>query len=166
MRRTAVGILYRRNTRTEQIPSLLRRHLEVEASGYNRDDEQEAHLKSSGLKRSTKPMARSPMKPTTKPMRQRSQKTEELYRKERRPLVDRLLGDDAVDGTGEPVLCERCGKPAQVIHEPLTRGRGGSITDEDNACKLCNECHRFVHAHPAQSTAEGWLIRSGGRDPK
>ncbi len=123
-------------------------------------------MKRTDIKRSTKPLKRTPIERPNKPIRQRSRKTEELYRRERRPLVDRLLGDDAVDGTGDPVLCERCGKPAQVIHEPLTRGRGGSITDEDNACKLCNDCHRHVHANPEESTRAGWLIRSGGRKPK
>ena len=89
-----------------------------------------------------------------------------MYRKERRPLVERLIGEDAVDGTGDPALCERCGRVAQVVHEPLTRGRGGSITDENNTRKLCHEDHAWAHLHPAASTAEGLLIRSGGRAPK
>ena len=82
-------------------------------------------------------------------MRKRSKKTAKLYRAERVPLVKRLLS--------EIFNCERCGGRSEVVHERLTRGRGGSITDPANCVVLCNACHAWVHDHPRQATEEGWL---------
>jgi hypothetical protein len=44
------------------------------------------------------------------------------------------------------------------VHELLTRGRGGSITDEANCVALCRGCHDWIHLHPAQAEVDGWLI--------
>jgi hypothetical protein len=58
-------------------------------------------------------------------------------------------------------ICQRCGREAAVdVHEPLTRARGGSILDPQNAVTLCRYDHSWVHEHPAQATAEGWLQNS------
>ena len=84
-------------------------------------------------------------------IRKRSKKTAKLYRTERVPLVKRLLS--------EIFNCERCGQRSQVVHERLTRARGGSITDPSNCVVLCNPCHDWIHAHPRQATQEGWLTR-------
>lgn len=45
------------------------------------------------------------------------------------------------------------------VHEPLTRARGGSILDPDNAVAVCRSCHDWIHAHPAEATYLG-LLRS------
>ena len=87
-------------------------------------------------------------------VRKRSKKTATLYRNERVPLVKRMLE--------ECPSCQRCGYRGQVVHEKLTRARGGSITDEANCVVLCNDCHQWVHGHPAQAAMEGWLIRTVG----
>jgi len=84
-------------------------------------------------------------------IRKRSKKTAKLYRDQRVPLVKRLLA--------EIFNCERCGQRSQVVHERLTRARGGSITDPSNCVVLCNPCHDWIHAHPRQATQEGWLTR-------
>ena len=84
-------------------------------------------------------------------MRTRSKKTVRLYRTERIPLVKFLLA--------EIPNCQRCGGRNEVVHEKLTRARGGSITDPANCVVLCNACHAWVHAHPRQSTEDGWLLR-------
>jgi len=84
-------------------------------------------------------------------IRKRSKKTAKLYRDQRVPLVKRLLS--------EIFDCERCGQRSQVVHERLTRARGGSITDPSNCVVLCNPCHDWIHAHPRQATQEGWLTR-------
>lgn len=97
-------------------------------------------------------------------MRQRSKKTAKKYI-ERRKLVARLLE--------ERPWCERCPKGitkfpegdmilemprrSTVIHERLTRARGGDILDETNCVALCQDCHLEIHAHPAQATEDGWL---------
>lgn len=42
------------------------------------------------------------------------------------------------------------------------RSRGADILDPDQCVCLCRACHDWVHAHPVEATAEGWLIPSGG----
>ena len=46
--------------------------------------------------------------------------------------------------------CEwpRCTRLADDVHEALTRGRGGSITDRENVRALCREHHDFVTFTP------------------
>jgi hypothetical protein len=41
-----------------------------------------------------------------------------------------------------------CTRPADDVHEALTRGRGGSITDRENARALCREHHDLVTFTP------------------
>lgn len=83
------------------------------------------------------------------PIRRRSKATEAVYR-ERRALVARLLE--------ERPWCEFC-KTARstVIHEVITRARGGDILDPVNCRALCHESHAWIHDNPLQATAEGWL---------
>lgn len=83
----------------------------------------------------------------------RSKKTVKLYREERAPLVKRVLEENP--------NCERCGQRSQIVHERLTRARGGSITDEANCVVLCHPCHQWIHEHPRVATEEGWLSRRG-----
>ena len=83
-------------------------------------------------------------------IRKRSKKTARLYRTQRVPLVKSLLAESN---------CQRCGGRSEVVHEKLTRARGGSITDPDNCVVLCNPCHAWVHAHPRQAAEDGWLLR-------
>lgn len=56
--------------------------------------------------------------------------------------------------------CEfpRCTRAAVAFHHRLMRSQGGPGTAE-NCMHLCTSCHTFVHAHPAQSYEEGWLLR-------
>jgi hypothetical protein len=54
----------------------------------------------------------------------------------------------------------RCGITPTDVHEPLTRARGGSITDPTNALVICRACHDWIHGNPAASLELG-LLRSG-----
>ena len=74
-------------------------------------------------------------------------------REKRIPLVAKLLAEDE---TGTPALCVGCGRVATEVDEIVGRGRGGSMVDESNCQKLCNECHRWKTDHPAQAKAQGW----------
>lgn len=38
--------------------------------------------------------------------------------------------------------------------------------DVDNIAVLCSPCHRWITEHPAEATAEGWLMNSWERDTK
>lgn len=94
--------------------------------------------------------ARTPLG-RTKPIRQRSAKMEAIY-EVRRELVEKILE--------ERPWCERCLKArSQDCHEKLTRSRGGSIIDESNIVAICRNCHEWIHSHPREATAEGWLRR-------
>ena len=89
------------------------------------------------------------------PIRQRSKKRAKLYREERVPLVEKFMA--------EHPLCQRCLSARSTDpHEPLTRARGGSITDENNLVALCAACHLHIHLHPKESEEQGWL-KSGKR---
>lgn len=55
-----------------------------------------------------------------------------------------------------------CGGPVDP-HEPLTRSRGGSITDPANIRLICRNHHDYVHLHPAEGDAAGWLMPSSTR---
>jgi hypothetical protein len=52
-----------------------------------------------------------------------------------------------------------CGGPVDP-HEPLTRSRGGSITDPANIRLICRAHHDHVHLHPVEAEAAGWLVSS------
>lgn len=59
-----------------------------------------------------------------------------------------------------------CTGTATAVHEPLTRARGGSITDPTNAVATCWWCHAQVHANPEAATARGFLrSQFAGRRP-
>lgn len=62
--------------------------------------------------------------------------------RERRAMIDILF----------PVrpLCfvPWCARLADDVHEPLTRGRGGSITDPENAVPLCRPHHDQITFRP------------------
>lgn len=45
-------------------------------------------------------------------------------------------------------------------HEPLTRARGGSITDSANIVFLCRRHHSWVHQHPREAHGLGLLVHS------
>lgn len=47
------------------------------------------------------------------------------------------------------------------VHELLSRGRGGSITDKANCCTGCRYCHDAVTQNPTTAEARGFLLKSG-----
>lgn len=84
-----------------------------------------------------------------------SKKRRKLNR-ERKTMVDLLLGLRP--------FCEArlfgCQVRTEHIHEPLTRARGGSIVDPENAMALCANCHRILHDHPALACEIGLMRHS------
>ena len=51
------------------------------------------------------------------------------------------------------------GQWADDVHEPLTRGRGGSIVDPENMRPLCRACHDLVTFAPESEL--GWAYEAG-----
>lgn len=80
--------------------------------------------------------------------------------RERRAMVAALWPD------GRPVCAvEWCTSPADDVHEPLTRARGGSITSPDNAVPLCRPCHTVItDTQPAWAYEAGLLRHSWDRE--
>jgi hypothetical protein len=80
--------------------------------------------------------------------------------RERRAMVAALTG-------GERPLCaawvalqpEWCTQWADDAHEPLSRARGGSITDPENCALLCRACHDVITFRPESETE--WAFRLG-----
>lgn len=87
-------------------------------------------------------------------MKGRSAKKSKQY-VTRRVLVAGLLA--------ERPWCEIPGCPSrsEVVHEPLTRARGGDILDEDNCRAICNAHHSEIHdTEPEWAYAQGFLKHS------
>lgn len=52
-------------------------------------------------------------------------------------------------------VLDGCGRWADDVHEPLSRARGGSITDPGNATPPCRPCHTAITPGP------DWAYRLG-----
>ena len=65
----------------------------------------------------------------------------------RRAVMADRLWPDRRDGA---VLCAvpGCGQPADDLHEPLSRARGGGIVDENNCVPLCRADHDALTFRP------------------
>lgn len=63
---------------------------------------------------------------------------------------------------GDAPLCAvpGCGRLADDVHEPLTRARGGSITDPSNMVPLCRACHGVVQLGPQWAYDLGLMAHS------
>jgi hypothetical protein len=134
-------------------------------------------MRRTGMKRRTEPMARTPIRrfkvidgdgaPVIQIPQQRTPiKTVSLKRarqnRERAAMADRLYPDRR-EGT---VMCAVpwCPRLADDLHEPKTRARGGSITDEDNAQPVCRQHNEELTLEPAWGYRVGLLKHSWDRD--
>jgi hypothetical protein len=94
---------------------------------------------------------RTPIKPVSgkraKENRQRSAMADRLWPDRREGTV--------MCGCGRP----ECHRPATDLHEPLSRARGGSITDEANAIPLSRNCHDEITFSPESEL--GWAYEAG-----
>jgi hypothetical protein len=88
----------------------------------------------------------------------RSKKTAKVYRDERVPLTQKMLSEQSWCGIRWD---DRCQGEADALHEILSRGRGGSITDEANCIPACNPCNEAVSGNPAEAEKRGFLRKSG-----
>ena len=56
-----------------------------------------------------------------------------------------------------------CWVTATDVHEVLSRGRGGSITDPENCLALCRPCHKFITENPMWSKDQGFAVSAQPR---
>ena len=73
--------------------------------------------------------------------------------RQRRKMTTEVFGDQT------QCTAPGCPKWADDLHEPLTRARGGSITDPANARPLCREHHDQVTFAPESEL--GWAYDCG-----
>ena len=100
-------------------------------------------------------MKRSPMKRSGR-LRPRSKKTERKY-VERRKIVSKLLSTRTKCEAG---IIDVCVGKAVDVHEVKTRGRGGSILDEENLRCLCRPCHQYVTEHTKEAHELGLVVHA------
>jgi hypothetical protein len=99
-----------------------------------------------GLGRSTRLARVTPLRPVSAKRRAEN--------RVRRQVVQAVFGDAP--------RCQRpgCTRLADDVHEPLTRARGGSITDPVNMVPLCRACHMQVQLGPAWAYDLGLMLHS------
>ncbi|TDD54540.1 hypothetical protein E1286_04945 [Nonomuraea terrae] len=89
------------------------------------------------------------------PIRRVSKKREQENRR-RRAMV-RKLWPDMQPGC----VVDGCPRLADDVHEPLSRGRGGSITDPGNAVPICRPHHDEVtFGEPEWAYEQGLKVHS------
>ena len=101
----------------------------------------------------------------------RSEKTKKLYEEERVPIVKKLIA--------ERPICEACDifalydrraawypKDSVDIHEIVSRGRGGSITEMGNLLAVCRECHDRITNSPKLAEQLGLLLPGAKNNPE
>ena len=83
----------------------------------------------------------------------------------RREFVIEVIDDAGGLCQAGKVVPDGCGgrESATEVHEPFTRGRGGSITDKTNAVAICRRCHSWIHNNPADATKLGLLVSAWQR---
>lgn len=89
-------------------------------------------------------------------MRSVSKRRQRLLRQRSKMLagVDRSVCEAA-----ELVATIECAGPVDP-HEPLSRGRGGSIVDRENVLMVCRRHHSWLHSHPVEAHGLGLLVHS------
>lgn len=59
-------------------------------------------------------------------------------------------------------MCERCGqRVASQVHH-LAGKEGENLVRPKNLGGLCDPCHNWVHANPADARIEGWMLTRHG----
>lgn len=66
-------------------------------------------------------------------------------------------------GTCEARASENCSQAGYHVHHRKARGQGGE-NSMVNLLDCCSTCHSYIHDHPQESYAKGWLVH-GWDDP-
>lgn len=102
------------------------------------------------------PLKRGSQLGRTGRLRQQSKKRQAENRQRRQVVTDTF-------GDRPPCTVPACVRPADDVHEPLTRGRGGSIVDPANMAPLCRPHHtEITDTEPAWAYELGLLKHSWG----
>lgn len=71
-----------------------------------------------------------------------------------RKIVDLALQRDE--------FCIRCGRESHHTHHRMMRSQApkDAVHRIENAVRVCTVCHSYIHANPAESYDNGWLVPS------
>lgn len=110
-------------------------------------------------------MKRSPMPPRVTPLESRTglRRITEIRRVSKKREKENRLRSKVVRALfPERPRCAvpNCVRLADDVHEPLTRARGGSITDPANMIPLCRPCHDVVQLGPDWAYELGLMAHS------
>ena len=122
------------------------------------------------MKRTPMPRRTEPMRHGITPMKRARLASVSAKRQRdnrvRRAMALAFFGPDPDCGCAErrarmlglpPLEC--CTGRAEHLHEPLTRARGGAITDPGNAVPMCDPCNGWLSACP--DSLLGWAYQCG-----
>lgn len=98
------------------------------------------------IKRRT-PLKRTPLFRGSKPIPRVS--------KRRRPLQVAYLAKRDEFLRARP-FCEICGGVTRDVHHKAGR-LGGNLLNESTWMSVCRGCHDYIHQHPKEARAKGWL---------
>lgn len=62
-------------------------------------------------------------------------------------------------GLCEAGVSSRCSGVSEAAHHRKLRSRGGKDT-ASCLVAICNDCHTWIHLHPADATERGWMVPS------
>lgn len=62
-------------------------------------------------------------------------------------------------GLCEAGVSSRCNGRGEHVHHRKLRSRGGGNT-VGNLSHVCNDCHTWIHQHPADASERGWMVAS------
>jgi hypothetical protein len=96
------------------------------------------------LKSASRLESRTPLKQVSKKRAQENRQRSKI----RAELMDRITSCQAGSIIAPRDPAHRCWRTPSDIHEPLTRARGGSITDPENMVVVCRSCHDWIHRNP------------------
>jgi len=114
-------------------------------------------------------MKSTPLKRSTKPLRRRSKKRQKLYTEERIPFVIATIEERPVC----EIQSADCSQLSTTVHERIKRSAGGSIVPGETADRqgqvfdsCCYECNLYIETHPQWARDNGFTIsryiREGG----
>ncbi|MFI6883419.1 hypothetical protein [Streptosporangium canum] len=121
-------------------------------------------LKRTGIKPGTKrlqrhtPLQRGDSQLARTPLRRTSRKRDQENRQ-------RTAMKKALFPLGTLCAIPDCWAPYDDVHEPLTRARGGSITDPDNSVPLCRPMHDDLGKEPVWAYEYALLVHSWEKTP-
>ena len=120
-------------------------------------------MKRTAMKRSTKPMRRTPLRP----MSDKRQRESKVYSVNKRAYFDKLRAQQLADGLNPPPnapWCEVCiamkwpREPAVDWHHVHSRGNGGPLLQPDEKMlAVSRRGHDYIHEDHSRARRRGWL---------